>query len=137
MLRLGLVWGVGNEPLVSDSLYYHQSAIAWAERGRLVEQLAQWQAEERALSADIREEPRDSADRAADERGVAVLEPLAERAARRLRAIELALDRAEHGRLGICERCQGRIPATRLRAVPEATLCVRCARVAQGATCGG
>jgi len=102
--------------------------VLWAERERLVEQLARWQDAERTLSADIREEPRDRVDRASDERGVAELEPLGARAARRLRAIERALEAAEHGRLGICERCQGRIPATRLRALPEATLCVRCAR---------
>jgi acetoin utilization protein AcuB len=102
----------------------------WSEREQLVEQLAKWQATERELSADIREEPRDRADRAADERGVALLEPLSARAARRLRAIELALERAQHGRFGICERCQGRIPVTRLRAVPEATQCIRCARTA-------
>jgi CBS domain-containing protein len=97
-----------------------------SEHQRLVEQLAKWQADERELSADIREEPRDSADRAADEGGVANLEFLSARAARRLRAIELALDRARRGRFGICERCQGRIPATRLRAIPETALCVRC-----------
>ncbi len=102
----------------------------WAERERLVEQLAKWQDTERVLSADIGDEPRDRAERATDERGVADLEPLTARAARRLRAIERALEAAEHGRLGICERCQGRIPATRLRALPEATLCVRCARTA-------
>jgi len=104
-----------------------------AERERIVEQLAKWQEAERALSADIRDEPRDSAERAADEHGVAALEPLSERAARRLRAIDHALERAEQGRFGICERCQGRIPATRLRAVPEATLCLRCARTTAGA----
>jgi RNA polymerase-binding transcription factor DksA len=60
-----------------------------------------------------------------------MLEPLSARAARRLRAIELALERAQHGRFGICERCQGRIPVTRLRAVPEATQCIRCARTAE------
>jgi len=108
----------------------------WAERGRLVEQLAMWQNAERVLSADIHDEPRDSADRAADERDIAALEPLSLGAARRLRAIELALERAEHGHFGICERCQGRIPATRLRAVPEATLCMHCARVAPSATDG-
>jgi acetoin utilization protein AcuB len=102
----------------------------WSEQERLVEQLAKWQDAERALSADIHEEPRDSADRAADERGVALLEPLSARAARRLRAIERALERAQHGRFGVCERCQRRIPVTRLRAVPETTLCIRCARTA-------
>jgi CBS domain-containing protein len=101
----------------------------WAERERLVEQLAKWQEAERALSADIHDEPRDSAERAADESSIGVLEPLSKRAARRLRAIESALERAKHGELGICERCRGRIPAIRLRAVPEASLCIRCARL--------
>lgn len=100
----------------------------WAERGRIVEQLAKWQDAERALSADIHDEPRDRAERAVDECGVASLEPLSERAARRLRAIDAALERAERGRFGICERCQGHIPAPRLRVIPETTLCVRCAR---------
>jgi CBS domain-containing protein/RNA polymerase-binding transcription factor DksA len=100
----------------------------WAERQRLVRELDHWQQAERALSADIREEPRDSADRAIDEREVARLEPISGRASRRLRAIEVALERAEGGRFGICERCQGHIPVTRLRAIPETTLCVRCVR---------
>jgi RNA polymerase-binding transcription factor DksA len=101
----------------------------WAERGRLVEQLAKWKETERALLDEARE-PGDTADRATEQDAIAAIEPLSVRAAQRLRAIELALERAEHGRLGICERCQGRIPRTRLRAIPEATLCMRCARTA-------
>ncbi|TMA32823.1 MAG: CBS domain-containing protein [Deltaproteobacteria bacterium] len=101
----------------------------WAERGRLVEQIAKWQQTERAL-LDEAPEPGDLADRAADLGAIAAIEPLSARAQRRLRAIDLALERAEQGRLGICERCQGRIPRTRLRAIPESTLCVRCARTA-------
>jgi CBS domain-containing protein/RNA polymerase-binding transcription factor DksA len=101
----------------------------WAERERLVEQIARWEQAERALLDEIRE-PGDTVDRAADERAVAEIEPLTQRAKRRLRAIEVALERAEHGRLGICERCQGRIPPPRLRAIPETTLCVRCAATA-------
>jgi CBS domain-containing protein len=104
----------------------------WAERERLVRQLAQWQETERDLSADIRDEPRDSADRGTDESDVARLESLSGRASQRLRGIEVALERAEQGRLGVCERCEGRIPATRLRALPETTLCVRCARLDAG-----
>ena len=100
----------------------------WAERERIAEQLSRWQDTERALSADIHDEPGDDADRAADECGIAALEPLSERAARRLRAIDHALERARQGRFGICERCQRKIPPTRLRALPEATLCMRCAR---------
>jgi CBS domain-containing protein len=101
----------------------------WAERGRLVEQIAKWKETERAL-LDEAHDPGDLADRATDAGAIAALEPLSARAERRLCAIELAIERAEHGRLGICERCQGRIPRTRLRAIPETTLCVRCARTA-------
>jgi CBS domain-containing protein len=100
----------------------------WGERKRLVREIERLQGVERELSADIRSEPRDSVDRGIDEHEVARLEPISERASRRLRAIEVALERAERGRFGICERCQGRIPGARLRAIPEATLCVRCAR---------
>jgi len=100
----------------------------WAEHERLVEQLAKWQAAERAIAANLRDEPRDSGDCAIEAPGSADPKGLAKRASGRLRAIEGALRRAEQGRLGICEQCQGRIPATRLRALPEATLCVRCAR---------
>jgi CBS domain-containing protein/RNA polymerase-binding transcription factor DksA len=98
----------------------------WAERGRLVEQIARWEQTERALLDEIRE-PGDSGDRADDARAVTSIELVSTRAKRRLDAIELAIERAEHGRLGICERCQGRIPPPRLRAIPETTLCVRCA----------
>lgn len=100
----------------------------WAERDRLGEQIAKWKESERALF-EAAHEPGDLADRATDAGAVANVERLSARAERRLRAIELAIERADHGRLGICERCQGRIPRTRLRAIPEATLCVRCARM--------
>ena len=101
----------------------------WTERGRIVEQLAKWKETERALHEEARA-PGDMADHAIDASAITAIEPLSARAERRLRAIELAIERAEHGRLGICERCQGRIPRTRLRAIPEATLCMRCARSA-------
>ena len=104
-----------------------------AERDRIVEQLSNWQEAERSLSDEVHDEPRDAGDHAVDEREIATLEPLSERAAGRLRAIDDALERASRGRFGICDRCHGRIPATRLRAIPEATLCVRCARANAGA----
>jgi len=55
-------------------------------------------------------------------------EQLAEQASRRLRAIERALEREQRGELGTCERCNGRIPEGRLLALPDSTLCIRCAR---------
>lgn len=99
-----------------------------AQRQRLVRELARWQGAERALSADIREEPRDAADRGSDEDEVARIGLFCDGAARQLRAVEAALERADRGRFGICERCESRIRASRLRTVPETALCARCAR---------
>ena len=41
--------------------------------------------------------------------------------------IEAAIKRIEDGSYGRCERCGGRIPKTRLDAIPYAAQCVRCA----------
>jgi len=109
----------GGADAMIDSLF--------AERERIFEQLANWRHAERRLPADPNGEPGDGGERG---------DPVRARASRRLRAIDEALERTRSGRFGICERCQGRIPATRLRALPEATLCVRCARVAARASGG-
>jgi RNA polymerase-binding transcription factor DksA len=42
--------------------------------------------------------------------------------------VEAALQAREHGTYGICQECGRRIPAQRLQARPEATLCVQCQR---------
>jgi len=101
----------------------------WSERERLVDQLAKWKVAERSLSTDPRDEPIDPSERASDQRNLAELDAVRAVASRRLAAIERALERADRHQFGICEQCQRHIPATRLRAMPEATLCVRCARV--------
>jgi len=44
----------------------------------------------------------------------------------RLKAIEVALNRLEKAQWGLCATCDEPIPEARLRAVPWATLCVRC-----------
>lgn len=44
-----------------------------------------------------------------------------------LDAIESALERIEDGAYGQCEECGTRIPKTRLKAIPYATMCVKCA----------
>lgn len=46
--------------------------------------------------------------------------------------IELALAKLENGRYGRCEDCGDEIPATRLRAVPWARLCLGCQRAFEG-----
>ncbi len=41
--------------------------------------------------------------------------------------IEEALQRMEDGTYGICEKCEGKIPKTRLDAIPYTVFCVKCA----------
>ncbi|MGH0037541.1 MAG: CBS domain-containing protein [Myxococcota bacterium] len=102
------------------------------ERAALAAQLDATQRAERALTGARREQPLDLVEHTEDEREAGLNEQLAEIATRRLRAVERALERAEHGRLGVCERCGGDIPEGRLRALPETTLCVRCATEIEG-----
>ncbi|NLF67708.1 MAG: TraR/DksA family transcriptional regulator [Candidatus Anammoximicrobium sp.] len=41
--------------------------------------------------------------------------------------VESALERIEDGTYGVCTECQGRIPKTRLTAIPYTPYCVKCA----------
>jgi len=69
----------------------------------------------------------DAPERAADLREAQFLERLEEFTARRLAALDRALERAEDGTLTVCTDCGGEIPMARLRAVPGITRCVSCA----------
>jgi DnaK suppressor protein len=51
---------------------------------------------------------------------------LGTRERQKLEQIESALSRMEHGEYGFCEDCGENIPAGRLKAMPFATLCVKC-----------
>jgi DnaK suppressor protein len=53
-------------------------------------------------------------------------ELLRRRLERRLSEIEKVSRRVEQGQYGVCESCGSEIPAERLAAVPDTTLCVRC-----------
>ena len=44
-----------------------------------------------------------------------------------LQEIEKALERVEEGSYGFCIQCQGKIPKTRLKAIPFTPYCVKCA----------
>ena len=52
----------------------------------------------------------------------------------RLKEINSALDRIDHGTFGKCEECQKPIPKARLQAVPYTRHCVECARKLQQST---
>lgn len=98
------------------------------ERSAIAKRLDGLHATERALSADLHDTPGDSADRGAEQREVSIAERFDELSARRLEALDRALDHAAQGRLGVCDRCGEAIPPARLRALPGATTCVACAR---------
>ena len=51
---------------------------------------------------------------------------IAEIATSAVERINEAIDRIERGSYGTCEMCGHAIPAARLRALPSATLCVKC-----------
>jgi acetoin utilization protein AcuB len=98
-----------------------------AERERIAKQLEHLQATERDLSATQHDVPMDRAERARHLAEIAADEPLAALSASRLTALDHALERAHRGRLGVCEDCGREIPIARLRALPGASQCLRCA----------
>jgi RNA polymerase-binding transcription factor DksA len=55
-----------------------------------------------------------------------ILRSLGSAEAHRLRLIESALARLQHGHYGVCVRCGRTIPRERLEAIPYATLCKDC-----------
>ncbi len=56
-----------------------------------------------------------------------VLEGLDEMGRDELRQVTDALRRIDQGTYGMCERCHKAIDEQRLRAVPTASMCIRCA----------
>jgi CBS domain-containing protein/RNA polymerase-binding transcription factor DksA len=104
------------------------------EMAHLTERLAAYEHEAQRLTEMGREVPLDVGDRGSQREGFQLTQELAELAARRLKAIEHALERQREGELAVCERCGGRIPEARLRALPGTTICIRCARRAETAS---
>lgn len=102
------------------------------ERDRIAAQLEGYERLERDITQTERDVPMDGAEIGSDRTDAGLTESLATLAARRLQAIDHALERAERGELSRCEGCGGEIPEARLRALPSATLCVRCARQTEG-----
>lgn len=56
---------------------------------------------------------------------------LAEAESRELKSIENALKLMEEGSYGKCEGCKSNIPMARLQALPYATVCIECKRLAE------
>jgi acetoin utilization protein AcuB len=112
--------GAAGPPALADVLR--------AERLSLLAKLGHYEEHEQALTEARRETPYDLAEAGEQTSEAEFTEELAELAARRLRALDHALERADAGTLTRCESCGGDIPDARLRALPGATTCIRCAR---------
>jgi acetoin utilization protein AcuB len=98
------------------------------EREALAKKLDRYHAQERELATHGSREPLDFGDAGSDLAELRLTEALDDLAARRLRALDHALERAERGALERCDGCGGRIPLGRLRALPGTALCIACAR---------
>lgn len=62
---------------------------------------------------------------------------LAEVESRELANIEVALERIKEGTYGLCDYCNQKIPLARLNALPYATSCIECQRMAENGGLGG
>ena len=62
---------------------------------------------------------------------------LAEVESRELANIEFALEQMRQGTYGQCDVCGGKIPLTRLKALPYATNCIDCQRAAETSGAAG
>lgn len=72
------------------------------------------------------ENPADETDQAVIEQEVAFAFILKQRARSRLEQVEQAMRLLRHRSYGICQDCGQQIPLERLRAQPDAVLCVPC-----------
>lgn len=73
----------------------------------------------------------DTIDQALDSAHHELNSQLAEVESRELANIENALERMNLGQYGVCEGCEEKIPFARISALPYATLCIECQRVAE------
>lgn len=78
-----------------------------------------------------REVETDFTDRATQAEASLRLTGLDEAERRELVAIEAAIARLDAGTYGTCEVCGGRIAGARLLAIPETTICIACAQLAE------
>ena len=71
-------------------------------------------------------EPKDLADVASDDIDRKMIEAIGAQDLKRLRMIDSALTRIQHGKYGICMKCSKTIPQERLEAIPYALMCIEC-----------
>ena len=91
------------------------------DQRNLLRQAASWR-----LPETEPELPADVLDIATCERDLAIEDLMRQRAHLKLQQVKRALTRIDHASYGLCHLCGTDIPLPRLRAQPDATLCVDC-----------
>jgi RNA polymerase-binding protein DksA len=80
----------------------------------------------RDASGDLSHMPIHMADVSSDNYEQEITMGLIETEEREMHEIDEALKRLDDGSFGVCEGCSGEIKAARLKAIPNARLCVKC-----------
>jgi DnaK suppressor protein len=80
-------------------------------------------------SGDFSDDPGDTLDDARADEDLELHSALIDRAENRLTLIHEALERLDDGTYGICKKCKGEIEIERLKAMPFAELCGKCAGI--------
>jgi len=80
------------------------------------------------LSADkSKSHSSDSSEQAVERENDEVVDQLETETREELTQVQNAIKRVENGSYGICSKCEEEISAARLKAIPYATLCIKCA----------
>jgi len=96
---------------------------------QLEERLAELQTRLARIKEDVtKSHSGDSAEQAQERENDEVVDAIGNETAHSIRVIQSALERIENGTYGACENCGEDIGQSRLRVIPEATRCVKCAR---------
>ena len=99
-----------------------------AARGALEARLKELLSEAREIDKELREPPDpDVEDRAIELEDDEVLERLGNSALAEISLIRKALRRIEAGAYGVCVGCRKAISEERLKALPHASMCIKCA----------
>jgi RNA polymerase-binding transcription factor len=97
-------------------------------KAELEQRRASMQARLNSIKKDVTQEHSgDSAEQAQERENDEVVDAIGNETRQSLHAIQVALDKIDDGTYGECEKCGGDIGEGRLKAIPEATCCVKCA----------
>jgi DnaK suppressor protein len=113
-----------------DTSHHGHAAVA----AQLAARLTELEARGRRIEADIAAPlSADSGEAAVEREDDDALEGQDTEITRRIAAVRAAIARIDSGRYGLCTACGNAVGDARLAAIPEAALCIACARDAETA----